>query len=545
MVQGWHRGERSIQKKLGFDGPMKMAYTWIDEEMPEEHRVFHTTRLPFIPVTTLDDQGRPWSCIFAGESGQPGFVSSPHWERLDMNVKVWPGDPFGENVKLFEKGKGKLLTAGIGIEFSTRRRNKFAGHIHDVRKHGDSYQIKMIVNQAIGNCPKYINIRDLIPHTDTHPTVEYHVPQVGEDERLPDELIAFVHAADTVFIGSTYVASKEDVAKNPSHVGQNQRGGRPGFIRVRPSDGKTIVVPDFSGNRLLTSLGNIEVTPLASLTFVDFVTGDILYLTGEAHNLVGAEAREIMPRQNVLTLVTVTGYTFVRDALPVRQRSGTEPERSPYSPPIHLLAEEREAGASEFLSSEVDVTLTAVQLAQRGPATFTWGTSSANSSSRVPPSAAASATAGQSESAPSMLWFAGGIGITPFLSMLRAIVELDGAQMMWDIVFALSTREPEVLVPLVADALGSGQSKAKLRLRVDVFSSKPMPPLPSLPLHSNFHVSFSLHQGRVPQEYVNSLEDVGTKTAYVCGPEEFERGVVDMLRRKGYDKAVVRESFEY
>ena len=55
---------------------------------------------------------------------------------------------------------------------------------------------------------------------------------------------------DTIFIGSTYVARTEDEARFPSHVGQNQRGGKPGFVRVR-SDGKTVVVPDYSGRLLL------------------------------------------------------------------------------------------------------------------------------------------------------------------------------------------------------------------------------------------------------------------------------------------------------
>lgn len=124
-----------------------MAYTWIEAEMPEQHRVFHSTRLPFIPVTTLDAEGRPWTSIFAGQSGEPGFVSSPKWDRLLMNIHTWEGDPFNENVKLFG---GQMLAAGIGIEFSTRRRNKFAGHIFDIRKNVDSYHIEMIVYQAIG-----------------------------------------------------------------------------------------------------------------------------------------------------------------------------------------------------------------------------------------------------------------------------------------------------------------------------------------------------------------------------------------------------------
>ena len=145
---GWHHGERAIQRKLGFDGPMSQAYTWIEAEMPEQHRTFHTTRLPFIPITTLDAYERPWSSIVAGPSGQPGFVTSPNWDLLEMSIRTWDGDPLADNVALVD-GKD-MLTAGIGIEFSTRRRNKFAGRIFDVQQHGKAYKLRVEVNQAIG-----------------------------------------------------------------------------------------------------------------------------------------------------------------------------------------------------------------------------------------------------------------------------------------------------------------------------------------------------------------------------------------------------------
>jgi len=45
----------------------------------------------------------------------------------------------------------------------------------------------------------------------------------------------------------------------------------------------------------MTCLGNVEATPLTSLTFASFKTGDILYLTGNARNLYGVEAQVIMP----------------------------------------------------------------------------------------------------------------------------------------------------------------------------------------------------------------------------------------------------------
>jgi hypothetical protein len=65
-------------------------------------------------------------------------------------------------------------------------------------------------------------------------------------ERLSDDTIAFILESDTVWLGTTYAAS-EEAQFHPSHLGMNHRGGRPGFIRVKPSDGRTVVLPDFSG----------------------------------------------------------------------------------------------------------------------------------------------------------------------------------------------------------------------------------------------------------------------------------------------------------
>lgn len=120
----------------------------------------------------------------------------------------------------------------------------------------------------------------------------------------------------------------------------NARSGLPGFIRVSPSDGRTVVIPDYSGNRFVSSLGNIESSGVVGLTIVSFTTGDILYLTGTAENIVGPPALNIMARHASITSMNVTGFTFVRDALPVRQQIGTSVERSPYSPKVKYLVEE-------------------------------------------------------------------------------------------------------------------------------------------------------------------------------------------------------------
>ena len=96
------------------------------------------------------------------------------------------------------------------------------------------------------NCPKYINVRDLVPFSDTHPRVVYRCLDLSVNERLPEDVISFIHGSDTLFLGTLYNAG-EDADRYPSHVGMNQRGGNPGFARIQPSDGRTLVIPDYSG----------------------------------------------------------------------------------------------------------------------------------------------------------------------------------------------------------------------------------------------------------------------------------------------------------
>lgn len=140
--------------------------------------------------------------------------------------------------------------------------------------------------------------------------------------------------------------------------------------RSRRSSSTGIDVLIRTGNRFMTSLGNIESTPLAAITIVSFTTGSVLYLTGHAKTIVGSDAQKLMARQNVLTTISVTGYAFVTDALPVRQRPGSVPERSPYSPPIKLLNEEK--SVSSLALDEVTVRLRSIELHSDSLATFQW-----------------------------------------------------------------------------------------------------------------------------------------------------------------------------
>lgn len=157
-LQGWHPGEVAMQTKLGFGEAMASTWQKIENAMREQHRIFHTSNLPFIPITTLDDEGRPWASIVAGADGEIGFVEGPDLKTLIVNARLWPGEPLLDTLNKWVDGNGqnltapeRYLTAGIGIEFPTRRRNKFAGLIQDVKRTtAMDFRLRLQVNQTTG-----------------------------------------------------------------------------------------------------------------------------------------------------------------------------------------------------------------------------------------------------------------------------------------------------------------------------------------------------------------------------------------------------------
>jgi predicted pyridoxine 5'-phosphate oxidase superfamily flavin-nucleotide-binding protein len=60
----------------------------------------------------------------------------------------------------------------------------------------------------------------------------------------------------------------------------SHRGGNPGFVRATGPD--TITFPDYAGNNMFQTLGNLELDSRAGLLFIDFETGSTLQLTGRA-----------------------------------------------------------------------------------------------------------------------------------------------------------------------------------------------------------------------------------------------------------------------
>jgi predicted pyridoxine 5'-phosphate oxidase superfamily flavin-nucleotide-binding protein len=183
-----------------------------------------------------------------------------------LAIKAWldPGDPLHSCIR------DGAPVGGLGIELSTRRRNRVNGRIEDCVI-GKGFSIRL--QQSFGNCPKYIQARNERPRHSSRRPPEYRTaPHLGDSE------VNFVAEADTFFIASR--SAQLDQEESSQGLDVSHRGGRPGFVRViSPNE---LCFPDYSGNLLFNTLGNLEVDARAGLLFIDFQSGRTLCIIGRA-----------------------------------------------------------------------------------------------------------------------------------------------------------------------------------------------------------------------------------------------------------------------
>ncbi len=255
----FHAGEQAIQQRLGVrDNAERLGRKVIRPFLPEQHRDFYAN-LPFLVVGSVDERGRPWASLLAGK---PGFISSPDPQSLMVDTSPQPGDPLAGAIV-----PGAPLGL-LGIALDSRRRNRVNVH---VSKTGNGC-IGLAVDQSFGNCPQYIQTRDIEFTTDPQQPVA--IAPTDRFSSLNAAATKMIQTADTLFV-SSYVEAGANAQIEGVDV--SHRGGRPGFVKV---EGKRLTVPDYAGNSHFNTLGNFLVNPKAGLTFVDFETGDLLMLTG-------------------------------------------------------------------------------------------------------------------------------------------------------------------------------------------------------------------------------------------------------------------------
>ena len=251
----WHAGEKTLQETYGVSERMEViGQKVIRDHMPDQHREFYQ-QLPFMIVGAVDAEQRPWASLLEGPEG---FVTSPDPQQLLLAVQPDAQDPAASGLQAAQ------AVGLLGIELHTRRRNRINGVIQQVSTDG----LAVAVEHSYGNCPKYIQARS---YTRTSEPLK----NLAVRERFTElnaRTTEMIRAADTFFIASYFDHDAHSRSVDVSH-----RGGRAGFVKV---EGNRLTIPDYAGNLFFNTLGNLQANPVAGLLFVDFVSGDILQLTG-------------------------------------------------------------------------------------------------------------------------------------------------------------------------------------------------------------------------------------------------------------------------
>src|ERR1700691_1936302 len=249
---GFHAGELSVQQRAGTREEAARLSPMLEPAELRGGIVAFLADRTFAVITARDADGRLWSSPLTGPAGFPEAVSPP---TLSIHARLPEGDPL--------HGLPAGQQAGlVVVEFATRRRVRVNGTLTTA---GDG-ALAIDVEQAYGNCPQYIHQRVLAPGDPG----QRDVGDVRRDAHLSRAHAELIGGADTFFLGTTNPERGSDT----SH-----RGGAPGFVRV---DGDRLWWPDYPGNNLFNSFGNLVVDPEASLLFFDFDSGRTLQLSGTA-----------------------------------------------------------------------------------------------------------------------------------------------------------------------------------------------------------------------------------------------------------------------
>ncbi len=251
MDDVFHEGELAVQQRAGVGAQAQQVGRIISPALPNGADEY-LAQLPLLIAGAADAKGNMWATVLADE---PGFVRAPGLQTVQINKHPAQNDPVSG-------GLVPGASAGfLAIDLNTRGRLRFNGEVTE-----DSAGLVVHIREAFGNCPKYIQQREVIgydpPSTQT---------EAVTGSRLTDEQRRMIRRADTFFIASHAPGRGADV----SH-----RGGMPGFVTV--ADDRTLAFPDYAGNNMFQTLGNLTADPRAGLAFIDFDTGSTLQLSGRA-----------------------------------------------------------------------------------------------------------------------------------------------------------------------------------------------------------------------------------------------------------------------
>ncbi len=257
----------------------------------------------FAVAASVDQQNRVWTSLLIGESG---FIEVLDSHTIQVHCLPISSDPLFQNL---------LVHPQIGIlviDLENRRRLRLNGKAQ-LSTGGRQNKITIQLQEVFFNCPKYIQTRHQIA-TNQKPLAPLASSTRVSLNSTDQQWIA---TADTFFIASFYA----DIGADASH-----RGGFPGFVQLQSPN--QLVFPDYAGNNMFQTLGNLAVNPYTGLLFVNFEQGHTLQLTGRSRIIWEKDQLSQIPGAQRLIEFTIEQVLEAQNATPFRWQFGE------YSPAI-------------------------------------------------------------------------------------------------------------------------------------------------------------------------------------------------------------------
>jgi len=295
----YHRGERAVQARAGELARADHSARAIGDRVPPVAAAFLADQ-PMVVVAAADPAGRRWASLLTGPAG---FARAADERTVEVAAVPAVGDPLRAVL-------AAPATVGmIALDPTTRRRMRVNGRARPTRE-----GFRLLTDQVYANCPKYIQQRD------RRTPVPAAVPgSARTGGALTTAQQAAVAAADTVF-----VATGAEGGADASH-----RGGEPGFVQVLSPT--RLRWPDYSGNAMYMTLGNLALDPAAGLLVPGWATGTTLQITGSARVDWSPAAAEGFPGALRMVELTVAQVVELPGASPLRWGP---PSPSPSNPPV-------------------------------------------------------------------------------------------------------------------------------------------------------------------------------------------------------------------
>jgi uncharacterized protein len=269
----FHQGEIEVQKRAGESARARANGAVVKSEILEGALSF-IARQPMVAVGTEASDGSLWASVIFGAIGFMRADDS-HTVHIDLEqAAVAKGDPVLVNLSDDDR-IGTLM-----IELETRRRLKINGRAAFV-----SNDLVISVEKSFPLCPKYIQRRKVrvVSGLDSSKNQSF---SGGVELGLPEvELIA---NCDTLFVASSY--AEIAAANYAANIDVSHRGGNPGFSKVVSP--RRIRVPDYAGNGMFNTFGNLQLNNRAGAIFIDFASQQALQVTGVAEVLFDQEDSE-------------------------------------------------------------------------------------------------------------------------------------------------------------------------------------------------------------------------------------------------------------